>query len=216
MSLQQALFMGAGAPQVRVDAAQFDGVNDYLQRASAWAGARLDGTDASIARNLVASGGGRLTEASIGTLDAVVEDCVNAVGADVNTASAPLLSRISGLTESIAQNIVSFRDANGAFLDRQQLLQVPRVGARTFQQCAGFLRVMNGRNPTQTNGGLDRVATSAGAVQDWGIVLFFETWLAPVLKQIVRQISRKLTWKVQEDFHASHGLECPPRKRAQF
>ena len=81
------------------------------------------------------------------TLDAVVEDCVNAVGADVNTASAPLLSRISGLTESIAQNIVSFRDANGAFLDRQQLLQVPRVGARTFQQCAGFLRVMNGRNP---------------------------------------------------------------------
>ena len=81
------------------------------------------------------------------TLDTVVEDCVNAVGADINTASAPLLSRISGLTESIAQNIVAFRDQHGAFQDRQQLLEVPRVGARTFQQAAGFLRIANGRNP---------------------------------------------------------------------
>ena len=81
------------------------------------------------------------------TLDTVVEDCVNAVGADVNTASAPLLARISGLTESIAQNIVAFRDEHGAFEDRQQLLRVPRIGARTFQQAAGFLRVANGRNP---------------------------------------------------------------------
>src|SRR5690606_30048698 len=81
------------------------------------------------------------------TLDAVVEDCVNAVGADVNTASAPLLARISGLTESIAGNIVSFRDANGPFRSRQQLLKVPRIGDRTFQQAAGFLRVMNGDNP---------------------------------------------------------------------
>ena len=81
------------------------------------------------------------------TLDTVVEDCVNAVGADVNTASAPLLARISGLSESIAQNIVAFRDTNGAFQDRQQLLNVPRVGARTFQQAAGFLRIVNGRNP---------------------------------------------------------------------
>ena len=81
------------------------------------------------------------------TLDAVVEDCVNAVGADLNTASAPLLSRISGLTESLAGNIVSFRNANGPFRNRRQLLQVPRVGDRTFQQAAGFLRVMNGDNP---------------------------------------------------------------------
>ena len=80
-------------------------------------------------------------------LDAVVEDCVNAVGADVNTASAPLLSRISGLSESLAKNIVSFRDANGPFSDRRQLLSVPRVGERTFQQAAGFLRIMNGDNP---------------------------------------------------------------------
>jgi len=81
------------------------------------------------------------------TLDAVVEDCVNAVGADINTASAPLLSRISGLSESIAQNIVTYRETNGAFKDRQQLLEVPRIGARTFQQAAGFLRIANGTNP---------------------------------------------------------------------
>ena len=81
------------------------------------------------------------------TLDAVVEDCVNAVGADLNTASAPLLSRISGLSETLAGNIVAFRDANGPFRSRRQLLDVPRVGERTFQQAAGFLRVVNGDNP---------------------------------------------------------------------
>jgi protein Tex len=81
------------------------------------------------------------------TLDAVVEDCVNAVGADVNTASAPLLSRISGLTDTIAKNIVSFRDEHGPFRTRQQLLKVPRIGDRTFQQAAGFLRIMTGDNP---------------------------------------------------------------------
>ncbi len=81
------------------------------------------------------------------TLDAVVEDCVNAVGADLNTASAPLLARISGLSETLADNIVAFRDANGPFRSRAQLLGVPRVGARTFQQAAGFLRVVNGDQP---------------------------------------------------------------------
>jgi uncharacterized protein len=81
------------------------------------------------------------------TLDAVVEDCVNAVGADLNTASVPLLARISGLSGSLAGNIVAFRDANGPFRNRKQLLKVPRVGDRTFQQSAGFLRVMNGDNP---------------------------------------------------------------------
>ena len=81
------------------------------------------------------------------TLNAVVEDCVNAVGADLNTASVPLLARISGLSDSLASNIVAFRDANGPFRNRQQLLKVPRVGDRTYQQAAGFLRVMNGDNP---------------------------------------------------------------------
>ena len=80
-------------------------------------------------------------------LDAVVEDCVNAVGADVNTASVPLLARISGLSESLARNIVAFRDEHGPFRDRRQLLKVPRVGDRTFQQAAGFLRVTDGDNP---------------------------------------------------------------------
>jgi uncharacterized protein len=80
-------------------------------------------------------------------LDTVVEDCVNAVGADVNTASAPLLARISGLNEGLAKNIVAFRDSHGAFRNRRQLLKVPRVGERTFQQAAGFLRVTNGDNP---------------------------------------------------------------------
>ena len=80
-------------------------------------------------------------------LEAVVEDCVNAVGADVNTASAPLLARISGLSQTTARNIVAFRDEHGPFRTRQQILKVPRLGERTFQQAAGFLRIMNGDNP---------------------------------------------------------------------
>ncbi|MBI2305683.1 MAG: RNA-binding transcriptional accessory protein [Rhodocyclales bacterium] len=81
------------------------------------------------------------------TLDAIVEDCVNAVGVDVNTASVALLTRISGLNASLAANIVSWRDSHGAFADRQALLSVPRLGDKTFEQAAGFLRVMNGNNP---------------------------------------------------------------------
>lgn len=81
------------------------------------------------------------------SLDAVVEDCVNAVGVDVNTASAPLLTRISGLNATLAQNIVDFRDQNGAFRCRKALKKVPRLGAKTFEQAAGFLRIMNGDNP---------------------------------------------------------------------
>lgn len=81
------------------------------------------------------------------SLDAVVEDCVNSVGVDLNTASAPLLSRISGLNQTLANNIVRFRDDNGAFDSRKALLKVPRLGAKTFEQAAGFLRIMNGSNP---------------------------------------------------------------------
>jgi len=80
-------------------------------------------------------------------LDAVVEDCVNAVGVDVNTASAPLLARVSGLSASVAQSIVNYRDAKGAFASRAALLKVPRLGDKTFEQAAGFLRVMGGENP---------------------------------------------------------------------
>ncbi|MFZ1443975.1 MAG: Tex family protein [Candidatus Dechloromonas phosphoritropha] len=80
-------------------------------------------------------------------LDAVIEDCVNAVGVDVNTASVPLLTRISGLNASLAANIVGYRDANGAFRSRSELKKVPRLGEKTFEQAAGFLRVPNGDNP---------------------------------------------------------------------
>ncbi len=81
------------------------------------------------------------------TLEAVVEDCVNAVGVEVNMASAPLLARVAGLNGSLARAIVAYRDANGAFSSRQDLLKVPRLGAKTFEQAAGFLRIMNGVNP---------------------------------------------------------------------
>lgn len=80
-------------------------------------------------------------------LDGVVEDCVNAVGVDVNTASAPLLTRISGLNATLASNIVSYRDQNGAFRTRKELLKVPRLGDKTFEQAAGFLRIAGGDNP---------------------------------------------------------------------
>ncbi|RTY57186.1 MULTISPECIES: Tex family protein [Pantoea] len=80
-------------------------------------------------------------------LDAVVEDCVNAVGVDLNTASVPLLARVAGLTRMMAQNIVSWRDENGRFQNRQQLLKVSRLGPKAFEQCAGFLRINHGDNP---------------------------------------------------------------------
>ncbi|GMV29800.1 MAG: RNA-binding transcriptional accessory protein [Rhodanobacteraceae bacterium] len=80
-------------------------------------------------------------------LDAKVEDCVNAVGVDVNTASAPLLARVAGLSASVAENVVKFRDANGAFRTREQLKKVPRLGDKAFEQCAGFLRITAGDNP---------------------------------------------------------------------
>ncbi|HEX2828457.1 MAG TPA: Tex family protein [Burkholderiales bacterium] len=81
------------------------------------------------------------------TLDATVEDCVNAVGVDVNTASAPLLARISGLNSTLARNLVEYRDANGAFPNRAALTKIPRFGAKTFEQAAGFLRINAGDNP---------------------------------------------------------------------
>ncbi len=84
-------------------------------------------------------------------LDAVVEDCVNAVGVDVNTASAPLLARVSGLSGSVAQGIVTYRDQKGAFASRAALKAVPRLGEKTFEQAAGFLRVMGGDNPLDTS-----------------------------------------------------------------
>lgn len=85
----------------------------------------------------------RLSEA----LGGVVEDSVNKVGVDLNTASAPLLEYISGITKTLAKNIVAYREANGRFADRRQLLKVPKLGPKAYEQCAGFLRIMNGDNP---------------------------------------------------------------------
>ncbi|CAN7591179.1 Tex family protein [Aminobacter sp. LjRoot7] len=81
------------------------------------------------------------------SLEAVVEDAVNAVGVDLNTASAPLLARVSGLGPSLAESIVAYRDASGAFATRRDLLSVPRLGQRAFEQCAGFLRIRDGKEP---------------------------------------------------------------------
>lgn len=85
----------------------------------------------------------RLSEA----LGGVIEDSVNKVGVDLNTASAPLLEYISGITKTLAKNIVSYREANGRFTDRRQLLKVPKLGPKAYEQCAGFLRIMGGSNP---------------------------------------------------------------------
>lgn len=80
-------------------------------------------------------------------LDAVVEDCVNAVGVDINMASAPLLNRVAGLSSLMADNLVKYRDEHGVFSERKAILKVPRIGEKAFEQCAGFLRIMNGKNP---------------------------------------------------------------------
>lgn len=86
------------------------------------------------------------------SLDAVVEDCVNAVGVDLNTASAPLLARVSGIGSTLAQNIVQHRDSNGPFRSRKALKDVPRLGPKAFEQCAGFLRIANGDDPLDASG----------------------------------------------------------------
>ncbi|MET7686526.1 Tex family protein [Streptomyces sp. NPDC005483] len=85
------------------------------------------------------------------SLDAVVEDCVNGVGVDVNTASAPLLSRVSGITSGLAENIVSHRDANGPFTSRTELKKVARLGPKAYEQCAGFLRIRGGVDPLDSS-----------------------------------------------------------------
>jgi uncharacterized protein len=104
------------------------------------------------------------------SLDATVEDCVNAVGVNVNTASAPLLERVSGLNKALAKNIVEYRDANGPFPNRTAIRNVPRLGEKTFEQAAGFLRISDGDNP------LDRSAVHPEAY--------------PVVERILTRIGR--------------------------
>ncbi len=106
------------------------------------------------------------------SLDAVVEDCVNAVGVDANTASAALLARVSGLNATLARNIVDFRDANGPFPSREHLRKVPRLGDKTFEQAAGFLRINGGENP------LDRSSVHPEAY--------------PVVERMLARISKRI------------------------
>ena len=86
------------------------------------------------------------------SLGGVVEDCVNKVGVDLNTASAPLLAYISGISATLAKNIVAYREENGRFANRRQLLKVPKLGPKAFEQCAGFMRISGGDNPLDTTG----------------------------------------------------------------
>lgn len=86
------------------------------------------------------------------SLNGVVEDCVNKVGVDLNTASAPLLSYISGISSAIAKNIVAYREENGSFTNRRQLLKVPKLGPKAYEQCAGFMRITGGNNPLDATG----------------------------------------------------------------
>lgn len=86
------------------------------------------------------------------SLSGVVEDCVNKVGVDLNTASAPLLSYISGISSTTAKNIVAYREENGRFTDRRELLKVPKLGPKAFEQCAGFMRIQGGKNPLDMTG----------------------------------------------------------------
>ena len=85
-------------------------------------------------------------------LGGVVEDCVNRVGVDLNTASASLLSYVSGISKVIAKNIVAYREENGSFQNRKELLKVAKLGPKAFEQCAGFLRIRSGENPLDCTG----------------------------------------------------------------
>ena len=121
------------------------------------------------------------------SLDAVVEDCVNAVGVDVNTASPALLARISGLSESLAAAIVRHRDEKGAFRNREALREVPRLGAKTFEQAAGFLRINDGENP------LDRSAVHPEAY--------------PLVQRILAQLHKPIV-EVMGDSHALRQIDA--------
>ncbi|MBR3439400.1 MAG: helix-hairpin-helix domain-containing protein, partial [Clostridia bacterium] len=146
-------------------------------------------------------------------LDGVVEDAVNSVGVDLNTASAPLLSRVSGINSSIAKNIVAFREENGAFSSRAQLKKVPKLGAKAFEQCAGFMRIAESKNVLDNTGvhpesydaansllelcGYDKKDVKSGDISDIDakVRLFGEEKVAekigvgvPTLKDIVKEL----------------------------
>ncbi len=130
-------------------------------------------------------------------LDTVVEDCVNAVGVDVNSASAALLTRIAGLNATLAQNIVAFRDANGVFRNRHDLKKVPRLGERTFEQAAGFLRIAQGDNPLDA---------SAVHPESYPLVSKFQAAAACDLAQLIGNSKALKSIKPADFVDANFGL----------
>lgn len=132
------------------------------------------------------------------SLNNVVEDCVNAVGVDVNTASAPLLARVAGLNSIIANNIVNYRDSNGKFKNRKQLTKVSRLGDKTFEQCAGFLRINDGDNP------LDK---SAVHPESYPLVELIATKLGLGLQDLIGNSQILNTIKATE--FTAHGYGLP-------
>jgi uncharacterized protein len=136
------------------------------------------------------------------TLDAVVEDCVNAVGVDVNTASPALLARVAGLGPTLSRNIVDYRDANGVFTSRAELKKVPRLGAKAFEQCAGFLRITGGRQPLDASavhpeayGLASRILEAAGGSKERVAALdpgrfVDETFGLPTVRDVMAELVR--------------------------
>ena len=131
------------------------------------------------------------------TLQASMEDCINAVGADLNTASAPLLSGIAGLNANIAAQIIQYREQHGRFKNRQQLLKVPRLGAKTFEQCAGFLRITQGDNPLDA---------SAVHPESYSVVDQISQRLGCPLKELIGNKSRLQDIQPQQFVSAKYGL----------
>lgn len=130
-------------------------------------------------------------------LDATVEDCVNAVGVEVNTASAPLLARVSGLNQTIASNIVEFRDRNGRFTQREQLKDVPRLGEKTYEQAIGFLRIANGDNPLDA---------SAVHPESYEIVESISQYIDKPLGTLLKDVSLLRSLKPEDFTNERFGL----------
>ena len=143
-------------------------------------------------------------------LGSVVEDCVNTVGVDLNTASAPLMEYISGINKTIAKNIVAFREENGAFKNRKELLKVPKLGPKAYEQCAGFMRIANGTDPFDNTGVhpesyeaaeklLDKCKIKKEDIKDGKSVIFINDYKKtaeeigigePTLKDIIKELER--------------------------
>ena len=137
-------------------------------------------------------------------LDAVVEDCVNAVGVDVNTASPSLLRRVSGLTAATAKNLVAYREENGAFANRSQIKKVPKLGPKAFQQCAGFLRVPESKNVLDNTAvHPESYAAAEGLLQRCGYTL------ADVKKGAIRELPDRLKAYGREKAAAELGIGLP-------